>query len=674
MSRSRLDGGRLFIAVDGLIVPNLLSDPTNPKQQFGSAVVTRRLVELAASEEYHDGMLWQVSRTNENALSALWEFTTGRPVARADAAADPEEGCDEATDEAAEARSAIKRQNAFEMVLSVLLRSRHIMVRPFFLQVLSVYALGCGVPGNFWSLLQSMYVLINKRTVKTFCRQVSELLRLRAHEDCGTTVKFVVMDNCSYADHITHQHVNRAGGLKHTVNWLVAPLDAARFPTGGVRRGHWHNGTGRFVSRRLFDPRRFPPVCATLWRTYIARARGGADVLAHPTVAVRPEQSRLDCQAPVLDVETAAYADVDVCTQRIQNTQLAGTEQILIVGDQQVYIRLHWLKLHNPHRNRWFLPLPGEWHFTCHALMAVHSLWYKPMMQSIVVALGFEKSIKGPERPGRGEWDSVELFVYYDRFYQMVIAGLLEHLAAIVPPNYQQNPAGLREAVKSNRAALYAIDFLLDFGLPWLQLRQAVRENNHTWIDLMWTYTLHWFRAAGMRGKTNYATLCVYVTFVRHGMVPELARIWTDMRTASLCGHPGRNVAWDFVLERMNRDAKQFVGALRLPGRVSFEQRPGRRARRARARAHTRSAQIHPARSPRERIGERRDPRGRARARRPELRLPCAALRPQATTRPTRSSMSSATCSTRCGTSGRASRRRWACRATTTRALSTPMC
>ena len=27
--------------------------------------------------------------------------------------------------------------------------------------------------------------------------------------------------------------------------------------------------------------------------------------------------------------------------------------------------------------------------------------------------------------------------------------------------------------------------------------------------------------------------------------------------TASLCGHPGRNVPWDFVLERMNREAKQ---------------------------------------------------------------------------------------------------------------------
>ena len=37
-------------------------------------------------------------------------------------------------------------------------------------------------------------------------------------------------------------------------------------------------------------------------------------------------------------------------------------------------------------------------------------------------------------------------------------------------------------------------------------------------------------------------------------------KIWDEARTASLCGHRGRNVAWDFVLERMNREAKQYLG------------------------------------------------------------------------------------------------------------------
>ena len=131
--------------------------------------------------------------------------------------------------------------------------------------------------------------------------------------------------------------------------------------------------------------------------------------------------------------------------------------------------------------------------------------------------LGFQKTIKGPK------WDNVEHFVYYDRFYQLLISCLLEVFAEIIPEYYARSPELLRSTIRNNKAARYAFDFLVEFGLPWLRLRQAVRENNHTWIDLMWTYAVHWFRAAGIRGKTNYAAMCVYTTFVRHGMVPELA-------------------------------------------------------------------------------------------------------------------------------------------------------
>ena len=35
--------------------------------------------------------------------------------------------------------------------------------------------------------------------------------------------------------------------------------------------------------------------------------------------------------------------------------------------------------------------------------------------------------------------------------------------------------------------------------------------------------------------------------------------IWDKRRTASLHGHPGCNVAWDFVLERMNREYCQTL-------------------------------------------------------------------------------------------------------------------
>ena len=83
-----------------------------------------------------------------------------------------------------------------------------------------------------------------------------------------------------------------------------------------------------------------------------------------------------------------------------------------------------------------------------------------------------------------------------------------------------------------------------------------MRCNDHEVIDLMWIVTHLWFRAAG---KNKYAILSIYVTAFRHAMVRPLALIWTLMRTASLCGYACANVAWDFALERENRDFKGFV-------------------------------------------------------------------------------------------------------------------
>ena len=47
----------------------------------------------------------------------------------------------------------------------------------------------------------------------------------------------------------------------------------------------------------------------------------------------------------------------------------------MAVGDQQTYSRMVWLKIYHPSRYAWLLPLPGEFHFTVHVLMALHQLW-----------------------------------------------------------------------------------------------------------------------------------------------------------------------------------------------------------------------------------------------------------------------------------------------------------
>ena len=230
-------------------------------------------------------------------------------------------------------------------------------------------------------------------------------------------------------------------------------------------------------------------------------------------------------------------------------TELAEALSSQVLELQSHYEKdMRWQKIYNPDRWTWMLPLPGEWHFSVHVLMALHKLWFRPLVENLIIGLSFSKTIKDT-------WTSVEVYVYYDRFYQLLISACTDYLRHVVPQQYQQDPRLLLEAVSRNHAAVYLFSFLYDFGFPWLRLRHAIRANDFEVIDVMWPLTFHWFHATG---KTNYTCMAVYVTCIRYGMKPELASLWTAMRTASLCGHRGRNVPFDLVLEKMNREAKQL--------------------------------------------------------------------------------------------------------------------
>ena len=181
--------------------------------------------------------------------------------------------------------------------------------------------------------------------------------------------------------------------------------------------------------------------------------------------------------------------------------------------------------------------------------MAIHLLWYRSLSQWAVMELGWEKTIKEV-------WTSVEEWHHYDRFYLLLIHVVTTYLTTIVPGYLLLQPLQVVDAVKGNASATLLVRFLFEFGYPYLALRNAIRINHHETIDLMWIYSFPMFRATG---KNNYAGMSVYVTAIRHAMVPELQLIWTLMRTASFLGYLACNVPWDLVQERMNRDCKQYV-------------------------------------------------------------------------------------------------------------------
>ena len=102
------------------------------------------------------------------------------------------------------------------------------------------------------------------------------------------------------------------------------------------------------------------------------------------------------------------------------------------------------------------------------------------------------------------------------------------------------------------------VRFIFEAGLPYLGLRTAIRSNNSHIINDMYIYMIDIFRATK---KRLYAKLRVFNLHTLHILKPQLRSIWERYRTASLRGKNGRNVGWDFTLERMNLEVSELIGS-----------------------------------------------------------------------------------------------------------------
>ena len=87
-------------------------------------------------------------------------------------------------------------------------------------------------------------------------------------------------------------------------------------------------------------------------------------------------------------------------------------------------------------------------------------------------------------------------------------------------------------------------------------VRNAIRCNDHETLGWSWRYFAPLFRATN---KHQYAAYGVQQAATVYMMRPSVRRVWDEHRTASMTGRPGRNAAWDYVLEKMNLSYKQFL-------------------------------------------------------------------------------------------------------------------
>ena len=593
-----------------ITVPSTTVDATNKHQPYGSLEVRRHHLELACKDEYELNEMLPLASVNpgiDNRVDTLLEQSGSsqqggatdtfngaelgetmqmlNDVHMAEVGGEEEELMP-ASGTAVGLRTLLKPAFTTELWLALAVRTVKQKAVPFVTIVLTMLALQSGMSEEMWNTLTFMMVLTSKRWVTAFCTDVAFELRRRLEmdEDISSNVRMVVGDNCDYQTRTIHEHTDRGGEYIHTVNWVTVPLRKSKLPAQwGTRSDMLPPGGWRRTDVSPFDVRAgFDPDDAEVrnlkedaWRGFMEqavseeqrlRSEGAAakrthDILRHPDVP-KPERTEVFYETPVFTEHgTAAYDDVSKWWGAVSRMwiYLLGVAKapfvkpaavILAVGDHQTWSRMLFLKLRNPAKYECLVPLPGEFHFLFHALMAIHILWWHAVVRHVVRTLNCTKTIKQ-------DWNSIEKCKYYDHFYMITVVSLSSYLASTVPPALLAQPQRLLHAVRGNRAAVHAVRFLYEFGLPWLALRQAIRAGDAATINVMWRVAYHWF---AVTGKTNYRIMSVMVTVITYLLVPELTIIWLLMRTASLSGHAGRNVAWDFVVERFNRTCKQALG------------------------------------------------------------------------------------------------------------------
>lgn len=222
-----------------------------------------------------------------------------------------------------------------------------------------------------------------------------------------------------------------------------------------------------------------------------------------------------------------------------------GIAVILLEGDQQKFSRMVWLRrFDGANKYSQIVPFVGDFHAAVHMLMAIHRLWWSALTKCLIEESGFQvESLKE-------KWGSAELYNRYCFSYEVLIVAVLSYMLEVLPRDLLDQPQNLAALAKDASPGFAVLfHFLYDFGLPWLEFRQAIRSNDSEKMDSMYALTLPWFIACG---KTQYERICIDHTYLQMALNRSLAQVRAQRRTVSVLGNDGRNVAYDQANEFQN--------------------------------------------------------------------------------------------------------------------------
>ena len=203
-----------------------------PKWQVDSSDATHRFANptvrtaLKGREDSYVDSLKEAGKVNKALKEAIIQIVGARNM-------ESEEATSTELDYECEAMS--KRRVSMECIIGFLSRLRNRNIHNFFIVTLSILALGCNVPVQFWSLLCTMGILFSKVWTVELVREIGDEIAACKPEGCSDNIGLYVSDNKAYFVTTAHVHAEEVEGVTtaprmpngkylYTVNNLQVPL------------------------------------------------------------------------------------------------------------------------------------------------------------------------------------------------------------------------------------------------------------------------------------------------------------------------------------------------------------------------------------------------------------------------------------------------------------------
>ena len=404
--------------------------------------------------------------------------------------------------------------------------------------MLSAYFLLLNTSGPCWLLLQRLRIVLHKETIKNYLQNHKKFLQSRI------SVLVLLLDNCDYRSHVTHVQTESRSTMLHTINHCInelPPLET-NLPARDIWRPFSDKDFSRWIAATPAESEQFS---TKSWDMFVQRPRNKPLRFMFAGTGSNVHRSEVLILTPMFDLQTLTYEDVEVVVQKFYKENMEGTDRTFafVSGDQQVWIKLWFLRMTQPIKYNWMIPVPGEWHWTWHIVQGLFGHYTDSILLPFAKVLGFRTLDK-----------SAKVFHYAEDLLEMVSIGISQWIEDEMAEVTAQEgcPEGfnvidwMHHIKETNRNAYELAYACFYYFVPYWRTRSALKWNKKDNMKPLWHWWVHLFIA---RRKTNYVVLSLRFLWIMEAMHPDVKKLYDEYRVMSFSGDEGTGIAWDCYME-----------------------------------------------------------------------------------------------------------------------------